>query len=503
MSVSNEIIALGTYLIPYLSAALLALFVWVSLEKPKTADFPLLNKNREAFDVAGIDLVRNWLAKNGDQPVNVTSDAGPFTILPPKYAHELRDRPELDFATLNYKKFHGGLPGFEAFREGTRPISAKVVNTYMTRSLAKITRPVAEEVSLALQDLYTESEDWHEITPGDLNMLLTTRATARVFLGEGVCRDLNWVKATCDYAGAIFVAADQLRAWPVILRPIVHWFLPACRHTRTVVKEARKIIQPILHNRRQLRQQLVAQGKSTTDLNDGPEWYEQASNGNQLEYDPVAAQLFLAVGSNHSTADLLTQIMLQIALHPEYIEHLSQEIMTTIFRDGWTHNALLKMGLMDSFMKESQRIKPVDLFTMRRLVTKDMTLSDGTFFPESSMLSISALRMWDSAVYENPDKFDGYRWLRMRQNDSTKESYAQFVAVSPDHLGFGFGEHSCPGRFFASNVLKTMLSHLLIKYEWKLANPSRPIKHQEWGGTLRVDPNLRLLVRKRANAINI
>lgn len=53
--------------------------------------------------------------------------------------------------------------------------------------------------------------------------------------------------------------------------------------------------------------------------------------------------------------------MLQIALHPEYIEPLREEITTTILHHGWTHNALLKMGLMDSFMKESQRVKPVDL----------------------------------------------------------------------------------------------------------------------------------------------
>lgn len=124
-------------------------------------------------------------------------------------------------------------------------------------------------------------------------MLLTTRVTARIFLGEAVCRDMNWVKATCDYAGAIFVAADKLRTWPAILRPIVHWFLPACQHTRAVIKHARNIIQPKLEERRQLRKQLDAQGKSAADLNDGPEWYEQASNGGQLEYDPVAAQLFL------------------------------------------------------------------------------------------------------------------------------------------------------------------------------------------------------------------
>ncbi|KAK1595400.1 cytochrome P450 [Colletotrichum navitas] len=487
-------ITLDLGLVPYLSTALLALVVWFSLERPKTANFPLINKKREPFDTAGIDLVRNWLAKNGDQPVNVTADTGPFTILPPKYGQELRDKPELNFATLNYIKFHGGIPGFDAFLQGTKPISAKVVSTYMTRSLATITQPVAEEVIVALEDLYPDSKDWQEIAPGELNMLLTTRATARIFLGEGACRDMNWVKTSCEYTGAIFFAADKLRAWPAILRPIVHWFLPSCIYTRSVLKRAKNIIEPVLDKRRQSIQQLVAQGKPTADFNAAPEWFEQASNGGELEFDPVAAQLFLAVGANHSTADLLTQTMLQLALHPEYIEPLCEEIRATIPRYGWTHNALLKLELMDSVLKESHRLKPTDLY---------MTLSDGTFFPKSSMLSVSALRMWDSAVFDNAEKFDGYRWLRIRQNDPTKQNYAQLVGVSVDHMGFGYGQHACPGRFFASNVIKAMLSHLLLKYEWKLADPSRPIKHQEWGGTLRVDPQLRLLVRKRAKPVNI
>ncbi|KAH8840103.1 hypothetical protein MCOR02_006605 [Pyricularia oryzae] len=489
--------------IPYLSCGLVALFLWFSIERPKTADFPLLNKKREEFDVGGIDLVRKWLAKNGDQPVNVTADTGPFTILPTKYAKELRDKPELDFAALNYKKFHGNIPGFDAFLQGTKPVSVKVVSTHMTRSLASIAKPVAEEVSVALQDLYPQGKDWQEVAAGELNMLLTTRATARIFLGEGVCRDMEWIKTTCIYTGALFVAADKLRAWPAVLRPIVHWFLPTCFYTRSVLKQAKKIIEPVLAARQQKRRQLIAQGKPTDGFNAAPEWFEQASNGGQFDYDPVAAQLFLAVGANHSTADLLTQTMLQLALHPEYIEPLCDEIKATVLRDGWTHNALGKMELMDSVLKESQRMKPTDVFTMRRLVTKDMTLSDGTFFPKSSNLTVSALNLWDGSLYGDPERFDGRRWLRMRRSDPARQAAAQFVGLAPDHMGFGFGQHACPGRFFASNVLKTLLAHLLLGYEWKLADPSRPIRHMEWSGTLRVDPGLRFLVRRRAEPVQV
>jgi cytochrome P450 len=32
-------------------------------------------------------------------------------------------------------------------------------------------------------------------------------------------------------------------------------------------------------------------------------------------------------------------------------------------------------------------------------------------------------------------------------------------------MGFGHGEHACPGRFFASNEMKIALCVLLLKYD--------------------------------------
>jgi cytochrome P450 len=32
---------------------------------------------------------------------------------------------------------------------------------------------------------------------------------------------------------------------------------------------------------------------------------------------------------------------------------------------------------------------------------------------------------------------------------------------------FGYGRHACPGRFFAANEIKMMLSRFLLNYEFK------------------------------------
>lgn len=47
-------------------------------------------------------------------------------------------------------------------------------------------------------------------------------------------------------------------------------------------------------------------------------------------------------------------------------------------------------------------------------------------------------------------------------------------------MGFGFGRHSCPGRFFAANEVKIALCHILLKYDFKLAEAERP-EHERVG----------------------
>ncbi|WYZ38065.1 hypothetical protein EsH8_II_001571 [Colletotrichum jinshuiense] len=159
--------------------------------------------------------------------------------------------------------------------------------------------------------------------------------------------------------------------------------------------------------------------------------------------------------------------MIQIARHPEFFQSLRREVIEVLSTHGLKKTALYELKLMDSVIKESQRMKPILLSTMRRIATKDIQLSSGFVIRKGDKLIVDSTTMWDSAYHENADKFDGYRFLKMRQ-ESGKANAAQLASTSPDQMGFGHGLHSCPGRFFASNEVKVVLSHLLLKYDWKI-----------------------------------
>lgn len=136
-----------------------------------------------------------------------------------------------------------------------------------------------------------------------------------------------------------------------------------------------------------------------------------------------------------------------------------------------------------------------------RMVTEDLTLADGTFLPRGTLVAAMAHRQWDPKIYPNPWEWQGDRHVKMREEPSSpglaKGNAAQFVTTSPEHLGFGYGSHACPGRFFAANELKLVLAEMISSYDFECANeggvPPPLSLATEW----LANPNMKLRVRRR------
>ena len=106
---------------------------------------------------------------------------------------------------------------------------------------------------------------------------------------------------------------------------------------------------------------------------------------------------------------------------------------------------------------------------MQRLALSKVILSDGSTIPRGAKVVTTTETMVDPTIYTNPETFDAYRFLKMRQC-AGQENQWQFVSTCSEHLGFGHGQHACPGRFFAANETKVALCHLLLKYDWKFSD---------------------------------
>jgi cytochrome P450 len=110
-------------------------------------------------------------------------------------------------------------------------------------------------------------------------------------------------------------------------------------------------------------------------------------------------------------------------------------------------------------------------------------------------MMVLADRQWDPSVYQNPEQYDGYRFLRMRAEPG-KENAASLISTNPDHLGFGYGLHACPGRFFAAHEVKIAMCHILLKYDWRLLQGQQP-QVLKVGVSLDADPMMKVEIRRR------
>ncbi|KAL6355096.1 hypothetical protein LRP88_11513 [Fusarium phalaenopsidis] len=450
----------------------------------KTSPFLLVNGKRlgeltnvrakKEFMFGARQLIAKGLALSPGRPFRIMADVGEILILPPKYAHEIRNHEQLSFTKAAFKWFYAHLPGFEGFREGTTEshIMKLVARHQLTHQLTLVTEPVSEECGLVLKDIYTDDQAWHDIVVKEANLKLMARITSRVFLGTEMCRNPQWLRITTTYAVIAFRAVEELRLWPAWLRPVVQWVMPHCTAARALVREAKDLINPLLEERRKKKAEAASRGEKIV-YNDAIEWLEQTALEKKVYYDPACAQLSLSVAALHSTTDFFTQVMLDISNNPELIEPLREEIISVLSEHGWSKQSLYKLKLMDSVLKESQRLKPISIASMRRFTTADVNLLDGTVLPKNRLTLVSAHMHWDAESYQDPERFDGYRFYKMRQEPG-KENKAQLVSVSPDHMGFGYGLHACPGSFFSFEKITLALCHILLKVRHQAG---RRLKH--------------------------
>lgn len=191
---------------------------------------------------------------------------------------------------------------------------------------------------------------------------MVARLSSLVFVGESIAHDEEWINVSVNYAIDAFIAMRDLREWPSIIRPVVHWFLPTTQKLRKHLKMARLIISREIDRRSLIRAGKIPEDEPPRNV-DALDWYrETAEARNKLDFDQSCSQVGLALAAIHTTSNLLTNVLYDLAAYPEYIQPLRDEIRAVAAEDGVLHKtSLLKLKLMDSVMKESQRTHPLAL----------------------------------------------------------------------------------------------------------------------------------------------
>ena len=351
-----------------------------------------------------------------------------------------------------------------------------------------------------------------------------------MFLRLELCRNQEWLDFTKNYAVSSFEAISELRSHHALLRPIMQWFSPNCTQARKYYRKAQTLIQPVVEKRRAQMEAGSSESEGPSKTSDAIGWMVECARGRKIDY--AAAQLSFSLAAIHLSSEMMTMCLLQLCDMPELVEPLREECRSVLRSDGWTKQALLDMKLLDSFMRECQRVRdllasndprtleyrtrtdPLLAASMLRFAKAPITLSDGTVIPKGSTLMV--LNDWahSSEHFTNADRFDMRRFARLRERPGEQNQHL-FSTPSADQMGFGFGtcwshlgfyaatnetetgEHACPGRFFASNEIKIALCILILEYDFEYVpgdDPLKDIKHE----IVRLsDPRARARFRKR------
>ena len=299
------------------------------------------------------NLLIKGIERHPGQSFQVMTTSGPRIVLPNSFADEIKERTELEFFNNFSLPYHGFESQRDSFEGKDGGMLARIVRTKLTQRLGLLTGCMADEASEALQEVFGDGTNWHvSVIKRDLYEV-AARMTSRVFLGRDLARDSGWLKIAKEHTFQMHKATLQLKGLSKPLRWPLQWFLSSCRALRQQVIDARKIIGPETRKR-------FEQMKATSDGEKGPKtmdalsWILEVDEKRKL--DPVHLQLALSVVSITTSGEVMAQAIMDMCEHPEVVSALREEIIKVVKENGWQKSTFYHLMLMDSFLKESQRV---------------------------------------------------------------------------------------------------------------------------------------------------
>lgn len=183
---------------------------------------------------------------------------------------------------------------------------------------------------------------------------VVARVSTRVFLGGEICHDQEWLGIVKQFLKNNLECAYALRRWPAFMAPVVKHFIGAYSATQKAYAESNVYIGKILKAR---YASMAEQGEDYIKPNDALQWAMDMGEPDEKLAD---FQLFLSAFAVHTTSSALTQMIFDLCQHPEFIEPLREEIRDVVGDEIFeTKSQVQRLRKLDSFMKESQRMNPI------------------------------------------------------------------------------------------------------------------------------------------------
>ncbi|KAI1114346.1 cytochrome P450 [Nemania sp. NC0429] len=394
----------------------------------------------------------------------------PRVFLPAKYIGELRN------ATQEKLSLPGILNKTSTMSKAGGPEITEEIQTSARVDLNRALNNLIEP----MQSLY-----WTSVVLYPKMLELFSHMSARVMVGPELCE--AWPAISMKYITRVLAAQGAIRKK---YYPALYWtayyLSPEVALVNEARREAAKLVRPVLEARQAA---YATEGAKAEKHDDFIQWImdNYRANGKTVTPDEAVQNIFIVMfASMHGTSFIALQSLFSLLGTPNALAEVREEVERVSQNElkgspVWTCHALGELKLMDSFMKETLRMKPFQKATVQRYAMTTYTFKDGLQVPAGTVISFPNLRYnTDSSTMSEASTFDGKRWLHRRFVPGM--SKFQFASTTEDAFNWGAGPHACTGRFMAEVTIKLMLICLIAKYDMKLSEegPERPAEFKRF-----------------------
>jgi cytochrome P450 len=337
------------------------------------------------------------------------------------------------------------------------------IKNELTPKLNLLMPAMQAEIAYAFEQGVGACKEWTPIVPLDSVMRIIALVSGRIFVGPELNRNDEYVSTLVGFAVRNMMVTTSMRKYPAWLRPLAEHWDANVKKVNESIEVMGRLIEPLVE----------ARHGSGKEHNDMLAWAMACCPPDRSTDLRWQAMYMLQIGtaSIHVTSTTVTHLWFDLAARPQYLAELRAEIEEVAASEpegklGKT--SLPRLKKLDSFMKESMRLNPFSVTGFSRKVMTDLTMADGTVFPAGITITAPVSRIsMDPDIYDDPETFDGLRFCKLRERPGNETKY-QYVATNKETLNWGHGNHACPGRFFANNEIKFIMSHLILHYDIKL-----------------------------------
>ncbi|KAI1193514.1 cytochrome P450 oxidoreductase GliF [Nemania serpens] len=460
---------------------------------------PLLGKSK-GRKMDFLQMMEDAAEKYPNEPCLIRAFGTEYVVFPSKYFDEVKRLPEAKASAQAFMR--------EAFHEPWSGIPrhsselTKAVFVDLSRSIPALVQDRQKDCAAASEQVLGHTAEWKDVVLYSSIEDIVVATNASAFVGRNLGTNKSWMTTVARLPLAVAIPTIIVSFTPAVFRPFIKplVFAPAIWMRQKLIRMLRPVLKRDVQEYNASEDKKSLAGPSERGKVPLTSWLLRRYPANTKDVNQRLLDDYINASfeSTPSSAGTLFYMVVELAADPALADVLRKEI-EEIAPDGklpLTH--LNELKKMDSVMRESTRVNPFSYLTLYRKLQQPVKLSIGPELPAGTNICVDAHHInFSPSLWDQPERFNGLRHYQARQKEGNEMRF-KFANVGSDSPGWGDGAQACPGRIFADNTLKIILTHLLLNYDIRLRpGQSKPKRGSMPNGSFYPDMRAKVQIRSR------